>query len=217
MKNYVITIARGYGSGGSHIGMDLSKKLGIAYFDTEIIYMASDKSGISEKFFFEANEKINKGKLAIMTSKGAYSGIIYKEGEKKFLSNENLFNYQAKIICQLALEGNQSCVIIGKAANYILRTFPNVVRVNIQAPMEYCVNNIKERLSRTAEEAERKILETNKYRSDYYKYYTGREWLDPTEYDISINTEHVGEDYAAELIIKYLEDKVVKEKLEIVG
>lgn len=212
MKNYVITIARGYGSGGSHIGKALSKKLSIPYYDEEIIQMASDKSGINEAYFFEANEKIHKGKLAIMTSKGAYTGTIYNEGDKKFLTNENLFNYQAKVIRNLTIASGQSCIIIGKAANYILRNFPNVVRINIQAPIDYCIKNIEERLSRTEKEAERKILETNKYRTDYYKYYTGREWNDPTEYDLSINTEAVGEDYAVELIMKYLQDKILKEK-----
>lgn len=215
MKNYVITIARGYGSGGSHIGRSLSAKLGIPYYDTEIIQMASDVSGINEEYFFEANEKIHKGKLAIMTSKGAYTGNIYSESDKMFLSNENLFNYQAKVIRNLALSGNQSCIIIGKASNYILRTFTNVLSVDIQAPIEYCINNIMNRLEFTAQESESKILETDKYRRDYYKYYTGREWTDPAEYDLSINTEALGEDYAVELIIKCLEDKIVKEKLEI--
>ena len=210
MENYIITIARGYGSGGSHIGRALSEKLSIPYYDEEIIQMASDESGINEQYFFEANEKINKGKLAIVTSRGAYTGTIYNEGDKKFLSNENLFNYQAKVIRKLAIAGGQSCIIRGKAANYILRTFPNVVRVNIQAPMDYCISNIEERLSRTEEEAESKILEINKYRTDYYKYYTGREWNDPREYDLSINTASVGEDYAAELITKYLQDKILK-------
>lgn len=208
MNNYVITIARGYGSGGSHIGRALSEKLNIPYYDTEIIQMAADESGISEAFFFEANEKINKGKLAIRTSKGVYSGTLYLPGDKKFLSNENLFNYEAKIIRGLALDGSNSCIIIGKAANHILRTFPNVIRINIQAPMEYCVGNIMARYSRTAVEAEEEILEINQYRTDYYKYYTGREWLNPTEYDLSINTEATGEDYAVELIKKLVDDKM---------
>lgn len=209
MKNYVITIARGYGSGGSHIGRALSEKLGIPCYDMEIIQMAADESGINEKFFFEANEKINKGKLAVMTSKGVYSDMLYPPSDKKFLSNENLFNYQAKVIRRLAVAGKESCIIIGKAANYILKNFPNVVRVNIQAPMEYCVENIQERLCKSAREAEEEILEINRYRTDYYKYYTGGEWLDPAEYDISINTEASGEDYAADMIVRYLKDKVL--------
>lgn len=210
MKNYVITIARGYGSGGSHIGRSLSSQLGIPYYDTEIITMASDKSGINEKYFYEANEKVNKGKLAIMNSKGAYTGTLYSEEDKKFLSNENLFNYQAKVIRNLAQAGGESCIIIGKAANYILRTLPNVVRVNIQASMNYCSHNIEERLNRSPIDAEREILEIDKYRSDYYKYYTGRQWLDPTEYDLSINTETVGEENATDFIIKMLNAKVFK-------
>lgn len=208
MKNYVITIARGLGSGGSHIAKALSQDLKIPYYDTEILTMASDLSGINEQFFFEANEKIDKGILAINNAKGAYTGTIYHEGDKKFLSNENLFNYQAKIIRSLALQGEESCIIIGKAANYILRNFPNVLSVNVQATLDYCIDNVMKRMSREEEEARKLILKTDKYRENYYKYYTGGNWLDPKEYDLSINTETMGEEFAADLIKYCLQKKL---------
>lgn len=205
MDNYVITIARGLGSGGSHIAKALSAKLNIPWHDNEILRMASDLSGINEQYFFEANEKIDKGIITIASSKGAYTGKIYDEGDKMFLSNENLFNYQAKVIRSLALSGQESCIIVGKAANYILRNSPNVLKVNIQAPMEYCVQNIVKRMSKETDEAEKLISKTNKYRSNYYKYYTGRGWLDPREYDLSINTATISEERAVELILYTLE------------
>lgn len=204
MDNYVITIARGLGSGGSHIAKALSKELNIPWYDTDILHMASDLSGINEQYFFEANEKIDKGLLTIASSKGAYTGKLYDEGDKMFLSNENLFNYQAKVIRSLALSGQESCIIIGKAANYILRNFSNVLKVNVQAPMEYCVGNVMKRTSKKPEEAEKMITKTNKYRSNYYKYYTGGGWLDPREYDLSINTATISEEMAVDLIIHTL-------------
>lgn len=207
MKNYIITIARGFGSGGSHISKDLSERLGIPYYDEEILKMASDLSGINETYFFEANEKINKGSLTINSSEGVYNGKIYHENDKQYLSNENLFNYQALVIRNLALEGKKSCIIVGKAANYILRSLVNVVKINIQAPEDYCKKNIMKRFLLNENEAIDMIRKTDKYRANYYKYYTGRNWNDPKEYDITLNTGVLGEKYVADIIVKLLTDR----------
>lgn len=207
MKNYVITIARGYGSGGSHVARKVSQELGISYYDEEILQMAADLSGINETYFWEANEKINKGILAINSSKGVYNGKLYHVNDREFLSNENLFNYQAEVIKNFALEEKESCIIVGKAANYILRSLKNVIKINIQAPIDFSVGNIMERLQMGENKAKEMIIKTNKYRSDYYKYYTGRNWLDPAEYDLSINTAALGEQYAADLIVQLVKDK----------
>lgn len=207
MANYIITIARGYGSGGSHIGKKLSKTLGIPYYDTEILEKASEISGINSSYFYEANEKINKGQLRIRKGKCAYTGRIYSPYEEKFLTNENLFNYQAEVIKSLALEGKESCIIIGKAANKIIGSLKNVVTVNVQAPIDYCIANIVERLQINTVEARNKIIETNNYRKNYYKYYVGGEWSDMTEYDLNINTASLGEDFAVQMIVDYLKAK----------
>ncbi len=207
MENYIITIARGLGSGGSHVGKKLSETLGIPCYDTEILEMASELSGINETYFFEANEKINKGQIRIRNSKGVYTGHLYAVSDAKYLSDENLFNYQAEVIKSLALGGKQSCIIIGKAANKIIGSLKNVVTVNIQAPMDVCIGNIVNRLQINTVEAKEKILQTNKYRANYYRYYTGSVWNDSTEYDLTINPGAVGEDYAAQMIVEYLKHK----------
>lgn len=207
MNNYIITIARGLGSGGSHVGKKLSEMLGIPCYDTEILNMASELSGINESYFLEANEKINKGQIKIRNSKGVYTGKLYSINSEKYLSNENMFNYQAEVIKTLALEGKVSCIVIGKAANKIIGSLKNVVTVNIQAPMDVCVGNITNRLQVNTIQAMELITQTNKYRSDYYKYYTGGDWNDSTEYDLTINTGAVGEDYAAQMILDYLRHK----------
>lgn len=209
MKNYIITIARGLGSGGSHVGKKLSEALGIPCYDTEILNMASELSGINESYFFEANERINKGQIRIRNSKGAYTGRLYSVEDEKYLSNENMFNYQAEVIKTLALEGKVSCIIIGKAANKIIGTLKNVVTVSIQAPLDVCIGNITNRLQVNTVQAMDMIKETNTYRKNYYKYYTGGKWDDPTEYDLTINTGAVGEEYAAKMIIDYLKYKEI--------
>lgn len=204
MDNYVITIARGYGSGGKTIGKALAETLGVKCYDREILQMASDDSGINEALFHQADERIQPS--LFNKKKGVYTGDIIPPEDSDFVSDENMFNYQAKIIRLKAME--ESCVIIGRAADYILRTFPNVVSVNIQAPFEVCVAEIAERLSLTTKEAARKVTKINKYRSDFYSHYTGQKWDDPSNYDICLNSARIGWDRCAEAIINFTEFKL---------
>ena len=117
MDNFVITIARQYGSGGRTIGEELAKKLGISYYDKDIIRMASEESGIHEQLFGRADENVST-KQRFFAKSGIYKGELIPPQSKDFTSDENLFNYQAKIIRQLA--ETESCVIIGRCANMIL-------------------------------------------------------------------------------------------------
>lgn len=208
MEKFVVTIARGMGSGGSHIAKALSARLGIPYYDEDILHMASDLSGINIKYFFESNEKIHKGQMRINASNGIYSGELFDANDSRFLSDENLFNYEARVIKDLAIsDSSGSCIVLGKAANRLIGSLKNVLTVNIQAPLPYCVKTIMERKAMNAGEAERLILTTDKYRSNYYKYYMGGEWLNPKEYDLTINTQYTGEEFATELIVECLIEK----------
>ena len=118
MSRYVITIARGYGSGGRTIGKMLSKELGIPFYDRELLRLASDDSGINEELFVKADEKLKKTRLFKIARK-AYQGELIPPDSDDFVSNDNLFNYQAKIIKELA--ETESCVIVGRCADYILK------------------------------------------------------------------------------------------------
>ena len=126
MDNFVITIARQYGSGGRTIGEELAKKLGISYYDKDIIRMASEESGIHEQLFGRADENVST-KQRFFAKSGIYKGELIPPQSKDFTSDENLFNYQAKVIRQLA--ETESCVIIGRCANMILKDYSNVLRV----------------------------------------------------------------------------------------
>ena len=108
MDNFVITIARQYGSGGRTVGEMLAKKLGIGYYDKDIIRMASEDSGIHETLFGRVDE-YSSAKKPLFGKNGIYSGELISPQSKDFTSDENLFNYQAKIIRELA--GKESCVI----------------------------------------------------------------------------------------------------------
>ncbi len=198
MDNYVITIARGYGSGGKQIGKKLAESLSIRMIDRELLQMASVESGISEELFTLADEKLNKKNLSFAGNIRKYTGSILRPEDEEFVSDENLFNFQARILVFLA--SRESFVVIGRAADYVLKDFPNVLSVSIQAPYEDCVRSIVLRAMLEEKEAEKAVKKIDKYRSDFYKYYTGRDWKDTANYDLCLNSSRLGRDKCAEAI-----------------
>lgn len=131
--NYVITISRQHGSCGNKIGKMTADRLGIPFYDYKLIRMASDRSGISEHLFGAADEDVHRMKLFNAANK-VYTGKLLPPDSDEFTSDLNLFTFQAEIIKELA--GNESCVIVGRCADYLLRERPNVLRVFIHAPLE---------------------------------------------------------------------------------
>ncbi|MFI3238673.1 MAG: cytidylate kinase-like family protein [Lachnospiraceae bacterium] len=202
MKNYVITIARGFGSGGRTIGLELGKLLNIPCYEDEILDMASDESGINRTLFHETDERI-RGNILFKKIQGIPRKDVVSPREKEFVSDVNLFNIQSEIIRSLAQR--ESCIIIGKCADHVLAGYDNVYRIYVDAPREFCIDGVIEKMSVTVERANQLIVKTDKYRADYYKYYTGNDWNSPANYDLIINSERVGRDKCPELIKTYVE------------
>ena len=207
MNNYVITIARGFGSGGKQVGLELSRDLGIHCYESQILALASEYSGISKNKFVKVDEKLPLPFSFLPRLKDTPStDHIVTPQDKRFISAKNLFNIQTKIIRELAEK--ESCIIIGKCANFILRDLKNVISVYIEAPRAYCLANVMEKMDATEEEANRLITETDKYRAAYFKYYTkGRVWTDPVLYDMTLNSERVGIEKCVQLIKEYIKIK----------
>lgn len=201
MDKVVITIARQYGSGGRTVGEMLAKELQIPYYDKDILKLASDDSGINEALFVKADEKL-KSTVLFRAARNAYQGELIPPESEDFVSNDNLFNYQAKIIKQLAEE--ESCVIMGRCADYILKDYNNVISVFVHAPKDFCMEQAAKKLSMSSKEIERYIARTDKRRADYYKYYTGREWTDARNYDLCLNSARLGFERCVEEIKEYM-------------
>jgi cytidylate kinase len=207
MNNFVITIARGFGSGGKQVGLALSRDLKIPCYESQILALASEYSGINKSRFVKVDEKLPLPFSFLPKLKSTPStDHIMTPQDRKFTSAKNLFNIQTKIIRELAEK--ESCIIIGKCANYVLRDFNNVISVYIEAPRAYCLKNVMEKMDATEEEAHRLITETDRYRAAYFKYYTrGRVWTDPVLYDMTLNSERVGIEKCAKLIKEYINIK----------
>lgn len=203
MDHKVITIARETGSGGYHVAQKLSKLLSIPYYDRELLRRASDVSGIHERLFGLADERIG-WKEMITSAKKVYNGEILPADSDDYISTSNLFSFQAKIIKDLAKE--ESCIILGRCGNYLLKDQPDVVRVFIHAPLESRYERVASYSAGKSEsEILREIRKEDKRRSAYYHYYTGEEWRDVSGYDLCLDSSKLGEDGCAEKICRLLE------------
>ena len=205
MDNFVITIARTYGSGGRTVGKMLAKDLGISYYNREILKLASDDSGINEALFAKVDEKL-KNTLLFKTASSVYNGEIIPPDKGGFTSDRNLFNYQAKIIKELS--NKESFVVIGRAADFVLKDFKNVIRVFVHAPMETCIKNVIEVENRPEKGIEAYIKKIDKERAEYYKYYTGRDWYDAKNYDLCLNSAELSFEKCVDIIKAYIDIKM---------
>lgn len=202
-EKIVITIAREYGSGGRTIGEMLANKLNIHYYDKELIKLASEESGINEALFVNADEQVKSKGIFDKLTHNVYHGELISPKSDDFLSSQNLFNYQAKIIKELA--DRESCVIVGRCADFVLKDYDNVLSVFIHAPHAYCMEQAAlKHGGLSSKEIEKLILKTDKQRAEYYKYYTGREWTDARNYDLCLDSSKLGFDRCVEEIISYM-------------
>ena len=184
MENFVITIARQYGSGGRTVGKMLAEKLGVSFYDKQIIQMASDESGIDVKLFGQVEEG-SSVKASLFNKTGLYKGDLIAPDQKGFVSDENIFNYQAKIATDLAEK--ESCVIVGRCVNYVFKDRPNTLRVFVHAPWEFRVEKSREKISGSDEEIEKFLRRDDKRKQDYYRKFAGGDWSDATNYDLCLN------------------------------
>ncbi|MBO6149679.1 MAG: cytidylate kinase-like family protein [Clostridium sp.] len=199
-KHIVITIGRQYGSGGAEIGRLLAEKLGISFYDKNILRINSDESGIKESYFHLADEKAGSRLLYRIVQ-----GLRPEKSSPSFgadlTSTDNLFRFQSEVIKKLAEA--ESCVIIGRCADYILEGSENLVRIHLNADLESRKARIRERHPEETDVL-RAIRRTDKERNDYYRYYTGRDWADSENYDLVINTTRPGIEGSVNIILSYL-------------
>lgn len=205
MKNFAITIARGYGSGGRRIGQKLADTLGIDFVDRELLQLASIESGINEELFGEADERVTKPFLFKNLRKNRMGNVLTPE-ENGFISDQNLYNYQAKVL--LNLIEKESFVVMGRAADFIFRDHSNVLTVNIQASREFCVKETMHHNGLSEKEAEAFVTKTDRYRGDFYLFYTGQDWNVPSNFDLCLNSERLGDNNCIQMIVEAAKLKI---------
>ena len=198
----VITIGRQFGSGGRYVGKLLAEKLGIPYYDKQLLAEAAKDSGICEELFEDHDEKPTRSLLFSMVmgmqmhsdAGGAYMDMPL---------NHKIFLAQFDAIRRIASEG--PCVIVGRCADYVLRDKPNAVHVFVKADMPSRVERAVTYYGVERQKAEEIIRKADKQRASYYSYYATSDWGDINNYDLTVDTGKLGVEGAVELICRYVE------------
>ncbi len=195
MANKVITISRQYGSGGREVGQKLADALGVEFFDNKLLEVASGNSGIHKSHFEENDEKRSNSFLYLLSTTYGQGGVPF---------DDTRFFAQLEAIQKIASE--QSCVIIGRCADYALRDFSKVLNVFISAPFEARTKRAVEIYGIAEKHAADYVKRIDKQRTSYYNYYTDKRWGQPQNYQICLDSSALGIDRTVEFLKSYAEE-----------
>lgn len=185
-KKIIVTIGREYGSGGHYVGKLLAKKLGVNFYDKNIISLVSKESGLSKNYIASNEESLNNAK--------------YES------NNDNLiFIAESKVIKKIAK--NESCVIVGRCADYILDGNKDVLKVFLYSDEASKINRCVKYYGISKNKALNEIKKIDKERSKHYNFYTNKEWGNVSNYDLLINVDKYGVECTANLIYSYIINK----------
>lgn len=206
-EKYVITISRQYGSGGRLIAREVAKKLGVDFYDKDLIRMAAKSSGMSEKVFESMDEKPTNS-LLYSLAMGAYAldGQYVYWGDAAVPLTDKVYQVQTDLIRGLA--DAKSGVFVGRCADYVLRDYPNCLRVFVSDTHDNRVRRITEDYGADPKKADELITKTDKKRASYYSFHTNQTWSDCSNYDLCVRTGTYGMEGSVELIIEALEQKL---------
>ena len=194
MENRVITIGRQFGSGGREIGQLLSESLGIPFYDRDLIELAVEKSGIDLETLEKHDEKpVNRWFYSIPSQPNRLTGYGMPIADTLFVA-------QSEIIRELAQK--ESCIIIGRCADYVLREHPDLISLFILAPMEERIKRIMRRYSLDDRQAKEFIRRTDKERASYYNYYTEKKWSGMESYHFCIDSSIFGVSGTVEKLLR---------------
>lgn len=198
--NFVIVIGRQYGAGGRKLGRDLARRLGAEYYDKELLSEAAERLGFRAEIFAMADEKPPSLLQSLLSfnyhsAAGSYSTTA--------MGSSELYRAQSYVIEQIAAEG--PCVIVGRTADYVLREHPRLLSVFLHGDINDRAVRILERGEvKSAREAIELAKKRDHDRSNYYNYFTGRNWGSADNYDLCINTSRIHTDDIADIIASLL-------------
>ena len=203
MANKIYTIGREFGSGGREVGEKLAAKLGIKLYDKELLQQAAKDSGFCEEIFENHDEKPTNSFLYSLVM-DTYSVSGYSAAP--FLDmplNHKVFLAQFETIKKIAEK--ESCVIVGRCADYALSDNPDCINIFIHADLDVRIKNVSKNLNITENKARDIINKTDKQRASYYNYYTSKKWGDSKSYNLSLDAGKLGTDNCVEMILKFRE------------
>lgn len=202
-EHYIINVGRQLGSGGREIGQKLAAQLGISYYDKELIRLASRESGLKEEFFERADEKKHFSLFGgLLGLRSSMTDDVYSN---YYLSNEALFKIQSDVIRKLARQ--QSCLFVGRCADYVLKDYPNCLNIFISADINDRVMRIADIEDLSEKKARELIDKADKDRSGYYNYFTGKTWGAAESYHLCINSSVLGIEATIVFLREFIEKR----------
>ena len=192
-NKFIVNIGRQLGSGGREIGEKLAARLGIDFYDKELINLASEESGLCREFFEKADEKASQGII------GGLFGMRFP------FINDALFKVQSDVIRKLASE--KSCLFVGRCADYILRDNPRCVNIFISASREDRIARLCRLHSISESAAEEKMNKADKRRAEYYNYYSYKTWGAAATYHLCVDSSVLGIDETVGYIEEFVRNK----------
>ncbi len=195
MEKKIITISREFGSGGRTIGREVAEKLGIPFYDKELVDQIAVESGFAPKFVEEHGEHApGKSMLSYAFASQGVPGVMNGLSTADFL-----WNIQCNVILQLAEKG--PCVIVGRNADYILKDRTDCLHVYIHADMDFRADRIVRRYGESEKSPQARLQEKDKRRRVNYQHYTGRTWGQSQNYDLCLCSSTLGVDHCADIIV----------------
>ena len=198
MENFVITVGRQFGSCGKEIVHALAKRFNIAFYDKELIALASKESGLCQEFFEKADEKNSGNLLQAFAAGFTFGPFQYND----FLSNDKLFQIQSDVIRKVANE--HSCVIVGRCADYILRENKRCINIFIHADTEERVKTVMNRQHIPEQDARELVRKMDKTRPNYYNFYSDKEWGVAASYHLSVDSSLLGVEGTVDFIEQFV-------------
>ena len=196
-RKTIITISREFGSGGRLIGQRLAERLGVPYYDKQLLDRIAEESGYSAEMIRESGMKARNSFLYSLSSAMG----VRDAGPESMSLNEKFFKAQFDTIRRIAEEG--SCVIVGRCSDYILRNYPEASHIFIYAEEEDKVRRAVEEYGVPEESVHKLMKDTDKARANYYSYHTGRKWGEHQNYSLSIDSGFAEIEDIVDLIIRY--------------
>jgi len=199
MKKTVVTISRQFGCGAHEIGTKLAERLGVPYYDKELILLAAKESGFDEALFNFYDERLSRSFLYSLSVEG-YNSFSDNLGSLE----DKIFLYQYETIRKA---GEKSCVIVGRCADYILDGEEGTVKVFLYADDDYRMKRVINEYGVDEKSAAKEIRHTDKQRAKFYNFYSDKKWGEASTYDLCINVAKIGADNTVDLIADYIDKR----------
>jgi len=199
----IITIGREYGSGGSDIGKALAEKLGVPFYDKEILSLAAQESGICEELFKNHDEKPVPSYLFSLVR--GVSDVAQPNITGEMPLNHRIFMAQFKAITEVASKG--ACVIVGRCADYVLKEQPNIVSIFLYADLAARIERTMKKKNLDRAEAKELVHKRDKQRQGYYNFFADGNWGHRSNYQLMFNTTGFTPESAADAIIAFIQNK----------